>query len=127
MKPKFSRHSFEKKAEKSNFMKIRPVGAELFHADEQTDTTKLIASFRNFAKAPRNGIYVIPVDAHNRKNRPRNSARLQTQLQFSTVTKLQSLITFRKKKSTFIALMVLVHAAYKETGSFHRTDLKGEG
>ena len=32
-------------------MKIRPVGAELFHADGQTDITKLIA-FRNFAKAP---------------------------------------------------------------------------
>jgi len=34
-------------------MKIRPVGAELFHADGradgQTDMTKLIVSFRNFA------------------------------------------------------------------------------
>jgi hypothetical protein len=39
-----------------NFMKIRPVGAELFHADrprEQRDTTKLIVAFRNFAKAPK--------------------------------------------------------------------------
>jgi hypothetical protein len=38
-------------------MKIRPVGAELFHADgqtnRQTDKTKLIVSFRNFAKAPK--------------------------------------------------------------------------
>jgi hypothetical protein len=37
-------------------MKIRPVGAELFHADgrtdRQTDVTKLIAAFRNFVKAP---------------------------------------------------------------------------
>jgi len=35
-------------------MKIRPVGAELFHADGQTDTdmTKFIAAFRNFANAP---------------------------------------------------------------------------
>ena len=35
-------------------MKIRPVGAELFHADGQThgrtDMTKLIVGFRNFAK-----------------------------------------------------------------------------
>ena len=35
-------------------MKIRPVGAELFHADGrtdgQTDMTKLIVAFRNFAK-----------------------------------------------------------------------------
>jgi hypothetical protein len=35
-------------------MKIRPVGAELFHADGQTDMTKLTVAFRNFAKAPRN-------------------------------------------------------------------------
>ena len=34
-------------------MKIRLMGAELFHADGQTDMTKLIVAFRNFAKAPR--------------------------------------------------------------------------
>jgi hypothetical protein len=34
-------------------MKIRPVGAELFHADGQTDMTKLIVAFRNFANAPK--------------------------------------------------------------------------
>jgi hypothetical protein len=33
-------------------MKIRPVGAELFHADERTDMMKLIAAFRNFSNAP---------------------------------------------------------------------------
>jgi hypothetical protein len=36
MKLEFSRHIFEK-AKKSNFMKIRLVEAELFHADGQTD------------------------------------------------------------------------------------------
>jgi hypothetical protein len=30
------------------------VGAELFHADKQTDMTKLIVAFRNFANAPKN-------------------------------------------------------------------------
>ena len=40
-----------KNAEISNFMKIRPVGAALFHADGQTDTTKLTVAFRNFANA----------------------------------------------------------------------------
>jgi len=39
-----------------NFMKIRPVGAELFHAsrrtDGWTDMAKVIVAFRNFAKAP---------------------------------------------------------------------------
>ena len=36
-------------------MKIRPVGAELFHAERRTDKrrdTKLIVAFRNFANAP---------------------------------------------------------------------------
>jgi hypothetical protein len=33
-------------------MKIRPAGAELFHADRQTDMTKLIVTFRNYANAP---------------------------------------------------------------------------
>ena len=38
-------------------MKIRPLGAELFHADghrdRRTDMAKLIATFRNFANAPK--------------------------------------------------------------------------
>jgi hypothetical protein len=35
-------------------MKIRPLGAELFQADGQTDVTKLIVSFRNFVNALKN-------------------------------------------------------------------------
>jgi hypothetical protein len=31
----------------SNFMKILPAGAELFHADGQTKVMKLIVAFRN--------------------------------------------------------------------------------
>jgi len=34
-------------------MKIRPLGAELFRADGQTDVTKVIVTFRNFANASR--------------------------------------------------------------------------
>ena len=34
-------------------MKIRPMGAELFHADRQTDMTKIIVCFRSFADAPK--------------------------------------------------------------------------
>ena len=37
----------------SNFMKIRTVKAKLFHADGQTDMTKLIVASRNFANAPK--------------------------------------------------------------------------
>jgi len=36
------------------FHEIRPVGDKLFHAGRRTDTTKLIAHFRNFAKVPKN-------------------------------------------------------------------------
>jgi hypothetical protein len=38
MKIEFSRQIFEKFSKISNFMKIRPVGAELFHVNGQTDT-----------------------------------------------------------------------------------------
>jgi hypothetical protein len=43
---------FSENAQLSNFMKIRPVGGELFHADGRTDMTKLIVTFHKFAKAP---------------------------------------------------------------------------
>jgi len=33
-------------------MTIRPVEADLFHTDGQTDTTKPIVAFHNFANAP---------------------------------------------------------------------------
>jgi hypothetical protein len=46
---------FSKNPKISNFMKIRPVGAELFHADGQldrkTDTMKLTDTFCYFADA----------------------------------------------------------------------------
>jgi len=38
-------------------MKIRPVGAELFRADRQTDITKLIVAFCNFVNALKDGDY----------------------------------------------------------------------
>ena len=46
---------FAKNTQMSNIKEIRPVGAELFHVDEQTDgqadTTKLTVAFSNFANA----------------------------------------------------------------------------
>ena len=52
---------FSKNPEISNPVKIRPVRAELFQADIQTDehthTTKLIVAFHNFANAPNS--YII--------------------------------------------------------------------
>jgi hypothetical protein len=41
-------------------MKIRPMGAELFHADGQTDMTKLILASSNFVNAPKNGRFEFP-------------------------------------------------------------------
>ena len=54
MKPDFSQQIFEKSTQTSRLIKIRPVGAALFHADGQTDMTKLIVAFRNIANAPEN-------------------------------------------------------------------------
>jgi hypothetical protein len=34
-------------------MKMHPEGVELFHADGQTDMTKLIVTFRNFVNVPK--------------------------------------------------------------------------
>jgi hypothetical protein len=45
---------FSKNTQIKNFMKLRPVGAELFYADRGTDMTTLIVTFRNFANAPKN-------------------------------------------------------------------------
>ena len=38
----------------SNFIKIRLVGVEFFHANRRTDMTKLTVAFRNFTNAPKN-------------------------------------------------------------------------
>jgi len=43
---------FFKNTQTLNFMKMHPVGAELFNTDRwETDTTKLIVAFRKFANA----------------------------------------------------------------------------
>jgi hypothetical protein len=45
-------------------MKIRPGGVELFHADGQTDMTKLTGTFRNFAKETKNASQAYNVNQH---------------------------------------------------------------
>jgi hypothetical protein len=42
---------FSKNTQVSNFIKILPMGAELFHADGRIDMTRLLVAFRNFANA----------------------------------------------------------------------------
>ena len=49
---------FSKNSQKLNFMKTCPDGAQLFHTDgqtyRQTDMTKLIVAFLDFANTPKN-------------------------------------------------------------------------
>ena len=45
---------FRKDTQISNFIKIRRVGAELFHADGQTDMPKPIIAFHIIANMPKN-------------------------------------------------------------------------
>jgi len=42
---------FQKNTQISNFVKIRLVGTELFHADGRRDVTKTTVTFRSFASA----------------------------------------------------------------------------
>jgi len=64
MKLEFSPNIFGK-ATNIKFFKIRPLGAQLYHADgwadKQTDMTKLFVAFGNFANAPK-----IPPEGNNR-------------------------------------------------------------
>jgi len=54
---------FKKKTQKSNFMKICPVGAKMFWVDRQTDwqtdTMKVIVAFCNFANKSKNYIIIF--------------------------------------------------------------------
>jgi hypothetical protein len=59
----------------SYFLKIPPAGAELFYADGQTDTMKLIAVFCNFVNTLKE--YSKQV---NKKNDPPFSVNLDPQL-----------------------------------------------
>jgi len=45
---------FLKNCQISNFTKIRPVEAQMFHADRWTDMTQLLVAFHNFVNMPKN-------------------------------------------------------------------------
>jgi len=52
MKHKFSRQI-------SNFVKIRPVGAQLSHEDGRTDMANLIVAYHSFANSSKNVVVVF--------------------------------------------------------------------
>jgi len=54
MEFEYSQQIFRKNTQIPNFLKIRPVGAELFLAGRRTDMTKLIVALPNFANGPKN-------------------------------------------------------------------------
>jgi len=62
-----------------NFMKIRPVGAELFHADGRTDKridmTKLTVAFRNFLTRLQTKIIICINNQHPLVEERRSSAK----------------------------------------------------
>ena len=49
----------------SNFIKIRPVGAELFCADGQTYMAMPTVTFRNFANAPKDEIHRVHIHTYS--------------------------------------------------------------
>jgi hypothetical protein len=61
---------FSKNAQISNFMKIHPAGAELFHLDERTDVMKLLVSFPNFVNAPKNLSHALQTTQSSSITRP---------------------------------------------------------
>jgi len=54
---------FSKNTQISDFMKIHPVGAELFHMYRQTGMLMLLVAFRNFANAPKILLHLIKVSS----------------------------------------------------------------
>jgi hypothetical protein len=60
MKLEFTQRIFGK-SQISSFIKIRPVGSELFHADKQTDMTKAVVVFAIFRTRLKIGFHLQSV------------------------------------------------------------------
>jgi hypothetical protein len=52
-------HKFSKNPQISNFMKIHPVEADVFHEDGWTSMMKLTVMFCNFANMPKNAHCIL--------------------------------------------------------------------
>jgi hypothetical protein len=78
-------HGFSKNTQISNFIKIRLVGAEFFHADGRTDMPKLIGAFRSFGNAPKKDLELkIP-----KENKITGEIKVKFGKQMTTKTKLR--------------------------------------
>ena len=78
-------------------MKIHQMGAELFHDDGQTDMTKLIVAFHNFANVLKNQQYFISIcGPHSRYVVDRYSKQC-TQCTYNVTLSRVRVITFAMK------------------------------
>jgi len=82
-------------------MKILPMGAELFRADGQTDTTKLIVALRNFANAPKKASFIISVACFTRNQRKEKHSQ-------STNERTNRLCTTRAEETNLIYFSVVI-------------------
>jgi hypothetical protein len=100
---------FSKNPQISNFMKIRPVGTELFHADGRTDErknrrtgmTKLIIAFRNFANVP-------------------NESLLYTKIQF-TLHREHSMLQSERVPSRCACIILITNDAVRQYITLYST------
>ena len=86
-------------------MKIQPMGTDLFHGTEtQTDMTKLVVAFHNFAKAPMNGTIPslhLTFEADSHYNKVSNSDTRNLKIFPSPTEFLLTNAQFNKKNSSF--------------------------
>jgi hypothetical protein len=101
MKLKFSHQLFEKKAQRSSFIKIRPVGAELFHADRRTDMTNLRVAFRNFANAPKK--VSVSLLKYAKRKRGRNF-KLLLQTNYALNIEMPNIYFLDRTRTLFLAV-----------------------
>jgi len=80
--------NLKKKTQLLNFTKIRPVGAELFHADGQTDMTKLRVFSANLRTRPKTKCMGKNIDLQ-----PTNVWCINDS--FSSISERRSLSTYR--------------------------------
>ena len=76
MKLEFSGHISPKIFKRHIFIKIRPVGADLFHADALTDMPKLKVAARDFGNEPRNEPRTVSNSRSTKKNTSNSSNNL---------------------------------------------------
>jgi hypothetical protein len=79
---------------KSNFMKIRPVGAEMFHAGGRTDITKLVLAFRNSSTRQKTNPIFYDQPYRDQTTEPLSHAEFSTFLAYSPILRKSDYIPY---------------------------------